>query len=358
MENNILNLLKDRYFLDDEKTWNDLATRVSAIYPPSIDLIKEKVFIPSTPTLMNANTNGKREGTLSSCFTMGIDDSIEGIMDALKEAAIVTKAAGGVGYVFSNLRSSKEGIKGLNGRLSSGPIPFANMFNSVLDGVQQGGSRRGAGMFQYDITAPDILDIIRVKDKKGMLERFNISIRITDEFYSKLKEDPDFPHVVYFKDGTNHPLEDKGEIITVGKLWEEIIEYAWRCAEPGIFNVDTATRQCSVTNIDPIVLSNPCFTADTEIYTTEGKMNVYELFLRMSTNDEPTYVFSFNEETHEIEEKEIFSLDKTRIDAYIYELEFDDGSKIKLTPDHRVYTINRGWVEAKDLTEKDELVGI
>lgn len=259
MNQAIQKLLKERYYLDEEDTWEDLAKRVSAIFPESFDLIKDKIFIPSSPTLMNANTGGKRKGTLSSCFTMGIEDSIEGIMDSLKEAAIVTKASGGVGYVFSNLRSSKEPIKGLNGRFSSGPIPFANMFNTVLDGIQQGGVRRGAGMFQCDITAPDILEVIRAKDKKGILERFNISIRVTDEFYSKLKSNPECPHIVYFKDGSSHQLTDTdGHIITVGELWDEIIEYAWRCAEPGIFNIDIATRQCTTTNVNPIVLSNPC----------------------------------------------------------------------------------------------------
>lgn len=257
-EQKILKLLQERYFLDNETSWTDIANRIAAIYPAIYDDINEKKFLPSSPTLMNANTGGKRKGTLSSCFTMGIKDSIEGIMDSLKECALVTKSGGGVGYAFSQLRSSKEGIQGLNGRLSSGPLPFANMFNTTLDGIQQGGVRRGAGMFQYDINAPDILDVIRAKDKKGMLERFNVSIRVTDDFYLKLKTNPLQPHIVYFKDGSAHVLEDNGEVVTVQQLWKEIIEYAWRCAEPGIFNVDIATRQCTTTNLDPVVLSNPC----------------------------------------------------------------------------------------------------
>jgi len=258
MDQKVIKLLNERYFLEDETEWSHLAKRVSSIYPPSYNIINDMVFIPSSPTLMNANTNGKRKGTLSSCFTMGLEDSIEGIMNSMKEAALVTKASGGVGYVFSQLRSSKEGIKGLDGRLSSGPLPFANMFNATLDGIQQGGVRRGAGMFQYDINSPDILDVIRAKDKKGIMERFNVSIRVTDEFYTKLASNPDFPHIVYFKDGTSVPLEDNNQIVSVKQLWDEIIEYAWRCAEPGIFNVDIATRQCTTTNLDSVVLSNPC----------------------------------------------------------------------------------------------------
>lgn len=146
MQNKINNLLKERYYLPTEDSWEQLATRVSAIYPPILEDIKNKAFLPSTPTLMNANTDGQKKGTLSSCFTMGIEDSIEGIFDSLKEGAVVTKSSGGVGYDFTVLRSDKEGIKSLYDRPSSGPIPFMLMFNQMLDGIQQGGVRRGAGM--------------------------------------------------------------------------------------------------------------------------------------------------------------------------------------------------------------------
>lgn len=258
MEANILKLLKERYFLEHESTWQDISSRVAGIYPDIYDAIYNKRFLPSTPTLMNANTGGKKKGTLSSCFTMDIGDSIEEIFDALKECAIVTKASGGVGYVFSKLRASNEGIQSLQERLSSGPLPFADMFDSVLNGIQQGGVRRGAGMMQFDINHPNILDVVRAKDKKGRLERLNLSIRVTDEFYYKLENAPDFPHVVFDRHGKPYPLEDGGKVVTVKKVWDEIIEYAWRCAEPGIFNVDIATRQCTVTNLNNYVLSNPC----------------------------------------------------------------------------------------------------
>jgi ribonucleoside-diphosphate reductase alpha chain len=255
----VLKLLKERYFLEGEDTWTDIAKRVSGIYTPIFEAINNKEFLPSTPTLMNANTKGTKKGTLSSCFTMDINDSIDDIFDALKEGAIVTKASGGVGYVFSKLRSSKEGIKTLMNRPSSGPIPFMRMFNSMLDGIQQGGVRRGAGMAQFDITHPNILDVIRLKNTKGEMERLNVSVRVTDEFYLKLKENPDYYHIVHDIDGNPFRLEDDdGKYVTVKKLWDEIIEYAWKCAEPGIFNSDIAYRQCTVTNLNPYVLSNPC----------------------------------------------------------------------------------------------------
>lgn len=100
---NIQNLLKERYYLEGENSWDDIAKRIGYLVDGVEEIIKEKYFIPSSPTIMNLNTNGKRKGTCSSCFPMGITDSIDGIYDALKEAAIVTKACGGVGYVFSEL---------------------------------------------------------------------------------------------------------------------------------------------------------------------------------------------------------------------------------------------------------------
>lgn len=140
MDQAIQKLLEERYYLADENTWEDIANRVSGIYPPIKEYILNKDFIPSTPTLMNCNTNGKRLGTLSSCFPMGIGDSIDGIFESIKECALVTKYGGGIGIDFSELRSSKEEVKSIS-RMSTGPLPFLKTFDTMLDSVQQGGAR-------------------------------------------------------------------------------------------------------------------------------------------------------------------------------------------------------------------------
>lgn len=258
MEKAIQKLLSERYFLNNENSWDDIAKRVSGIYPEIYELIKDKIFLPSTPTLMNANTKGERKGTLSSCFTMGIDDSIEGIFEAVKEAAIVTKAGGGVGYDFTTLRGNNENIKSIAAN-SSGPLPFMNVFNSTLDGIMQGGKRRGAGMGMLRVDHPNILNFIRIKSNKGQMERLNLSVKLTDKFYQELKENPNKIHQVKLK--TNEYIDlidDDGKPVTVKKLWDEIVEYAWRCAEPGIINEDIAFRQCTVTNLSNQILTNPC----------------------------------------------------------------------------------------------------
>jgi len=130
-------LLQERYYLSTETTWEQVAERISKLHPPILDYIKNKEFIPSSPTIMNANTDGERYGTLSSCFPMKIEDSIDGIMDTMKEIAQVTKMGGGCGLMFDNIRGANEMISSV-GKNSGGSIPFIAMYNSVLDGIMQG----------------------------------------------------------------------------------------------------------------------------------------------------------------------------------------------------------------------------
>lgn len=274
----ILNLLKERYFLKDEKSWEDIAKRVSKFLPIIYNHINNMEFIPSSPTLMNANTNGERYGTLSSCFTMGIEDSIEGIFDSAKECAIVTKLGGGVGINFTPLRGSTEVIKSLNCK-SSGPVPFMEVFNSTLDCIRQGGRRRGAGMAQLCINHPNILDFIRAKKDINKLNRFNISVRIPDNFYRKLADSPS--DIVRVKNETeNKSFElidpEDGKPVSYKKLWNEIIEQAWTTGEPGIFNETIAHDRCTLKHIDPVVLSNPCaeFTNPKYFQCSLGSINI------------------------------------------------------------------------------------
>jgi len=145
MNESIVKLLRDRYFLSSENTWEELAKRISKIYPDIYPYLEQMKFIPSSPTLMNGGTN-ERVGTLSSCFPMDIEDSIEGIFESLKECAIVTKMGGGIGIPYFRLRGSKEEIKTLNGRTSSGPLPFIAIFNEMLDGVNQSGCLIGRSL--------------------------------------------------------------------------------------------------------------------------------------------------------------------------------------------------------------------
>jgi len=355
MNEMVYSLLKDRYFLRNEKTWEDLAKRVSGLYPETYEYIEQKIFIPSTPTLLNANTNGERKGTLSSCFPMNIEDSIEGIFDALKEGAVVTKAGGGVGYDYSVLRSSREKVKTID-RKSSGPIPFARMFNSMLDGIQQGGVRRGAGMGLLNIYHPNILDFIKSKEdiNNSHLSRMNISIKIPDSFYKDLEENPNKTHIT--KDittGEEGTLKDEnGKDITTIELWKKIIYLAWKVAEPGIFNETIAFDRCANTNISKTVISNPCFTGDTIVAVADGRGMISIGQLANEGKDVPVYSFSHK---GKLEVKKFMNPRLTRKQADIYEVEFEGGMKIKCTNDHNLLTTSGKLIPLKDLKIGDSI---
>lgn len=257
MNESIQKLLVDRYFVEGENSWDDIAKRVSTIYPPIYEYIRDMHFIPSTPTLMNGGTD-KRSGTLSSCFPMNIEDSIEGIFDALKECALVTKSGGGIGLNFSVLRSSNENINSLNAN-SSGPLAFIENFNSMLDSIRQGGKRRGAGIGILSIYHPDILSFIKAKDDISKINRLNLSIKIPSSFYHDLETNPNGPHFVETKTGLKYVLQDATEkTYTTQDVWNLIIIQAWKTAEPGIFNETIAFDRCTVTNLSKNILLNPC----------------------------------------------------------------------------------------------------
>jgi len=260
LDTHIENILGERYYLESEKSWEQVAKRVSSVHPDMYEYILNRTFIPSTPTLMNLNTKGERHGTLSSCFIMGITDSIDGIMDSMKEAAVVTKMAGGVGYCFTVLRGSNEIVKSISAK-SGGVMAFIGIFDAVLDGVRQGGRRRGAGMSMLSIYHPNILDFINAKyADENAYSRSNFSVWIDDDFYDALEKSPDklfkTKNVVDGKE--NVLLNEKNDPMTYSALWKKIIHNAWKCAEPGIFNGSIALERCSCKHISKEVFCNPC----------------------------------------------------------------------------------------------------
>lgn len=104
-------------------------------------------------------------------------------------------------------------------------------------------------------------------------------------------------------------------------------------------------------------LFNPCVTGDTLVCTNKGNVKMYDLVERFK-NGETFKAYSYNLETRKVEEKHITMADKTRENADILEIEGENGEKLKLTPDHKVFVEGRGWIEAKDLTENDVLLKI
>ena len=211
-------------------------------------------FLPNSPTLMNAGTGA---GTLSACFVLPLTDSMEGIMSAARDAAMVQKFGGGTGFALSEIRPKNSPIKTTHGK-ACGPISVLKHLSSVSTLVTQGGKRDGANMAVMNVHHPDILEFIDCKKVEGDIHNFNISVGVTDEFMKAVKNDTEY--ALRFKED---PANHKTKNIEVGKLnarevFDKIVEGAWRNGEPGMIFLDEVNRNSPVIHIGEITATNPC----------------------------------------------------------------------------------------------------
>ena len=187
---NAKTILQTRYLIGSE-TAQDLFLRVAnAVAKPEdaktreswantfYELMATTKFLPNSPTLFNAGTG---QGTLSACFVLPIEDTMESIMETARSSAMIQKYGGGLGYSFSNLRPRGSGIKTTQGK-ACGPISVLEMLSSLSDMITQGGKRHGANMGILDVSHPEILNFIHMKDDDVTAQNFNISIAVTDAF--------------------------------------------------------------------------------------------------------------------------------------------------------------------------------
>jgi len=235
-----------RHISKAEKNYGD-ASKAKKMEEIFYDMLTQFKFLPNSPTLMNA---GRRLGQLAACFVLPVEDSMEGIFDALKNAALIHKSGGGTGFSFSRLRARKSRV-GTTGGIASGPVSFMKIFNTATEQVKQGGTRRGANMSILRVDHPDIMEFIYCKKDNKELNNFNISVAVTDAFMEAVENENTCDLI--------DPKDQKkvGEL-NAAEVYQALVNQAWENGDPGIIFLDRTNRDNPTPSLGAIESTNPC----------------------------------------------------------------------------------------------------
>jgi ribonucleoside-diphosphate reductase alpha chain len=299
-------------------------------------------FLPNSPTLMNAGTE---LGQLAACFVLPVEDSMDGIFDAIKYAALIHKSGGGTGFSFSRLRPQKSRV-GSTGGIASGPISFLKIFNTATEQVKQGGTRRGANMGILRVDHPDILDFIKAKEREGQLNNFNLSVALTEVFMQAVDKDEMYPLIA------PHTGEEKGRL-RAREVYNLLVQKAWESGDPGIIFLDRINRDNPTPHLGEIEATNPCVTADTYVQTSQGPRQIHDLL------GSPVQL-QVNGCEHVSTKQGFFHTGRQRIAR----LHTAEGYTLRLTPEHKVlraasmtrYVLRTEWVQADRLVFGDKIL--
>jgi ribonucleoside-diphosphate reductase alpha chain len=204
-------------------------------------------YLPAGRITAGAGT--ARNVTLFNCFVMGtVPDSMSGIFDMLKEAALTMQQGGGIGYDFSTIRPRGADVKGVAAD-ASGPLSFMDVWDAMCRTIMSAGSRRGAMMATMRCDHPDIEAFITAKSDPARLRMFNMSVLVTDAFMEAVKADG--PWELVFGDKVYHTVQARD-------LWNKIMQGTYDYAEPGVIFIDRINQRNNLSYVEQIAATNPC----------------------------------------------------------------------------------------------------
>ncbi|MFQ6551783.1 adenosylcobalamin-dependent ribonucleoside-diphosphate reductase [Aestuariibius insulae] len=237
-----------------EDTWNRIATALAEVeadpsdwQPKFYAALEDFKFLPAGRITAGAGT--ERSVTLFNCFVMGtIPDTMAGIFDGLKEAALTMQQGGGIGYDFSTIRPKGAAVHGVAAD-ASGPLSFMDVWDAMCRTIMSAGARRGAMMATMRCDHPDIEDFITAKSDPQRLRNFNVSVLVTDPFMEAVKADADWDLVF---DGKVY------KTLKARLLWDRIMQSTYDYAEPGVIFIDRINRMNNLRYAETIAATNPC----------------------------------------------------------------------------------------------------
>ncbi len=237
-----------------EDTWRRIARSLAEVEAePAVweekffGALEDFKYLPAGRITAGAGT--ARSVTLFNCFVMGtIPDSMGGIFEMLKEAALTMQQGGGIGYDFSTIRPKGAGVKGVAAD-ASGPLSFMDVWDAMCRTIMSAGSRRGAMMATMRCDHPDIEDFIGAKADAARLRMFNLSVLVTDDFMEAVKADRSWD------------LEFDGTVyrtVQARDLWNRIMKATYEYAEPGVIFIDRINQANNLSYCETIAATNPC----------------------------------------------------------------------------------------------------
>ena len=236
-----------------------------------VQAMRKGLWMPAGRILAGAGTDDNV--TLMNCYVSGvIEDSLDGIMEALRQSAKTMSMGGGVGYDFSPIRPQGAVIGTLESGLgAAGVVPFMRVYDQTCRALESYGNRRGAQMGILRCDHPDIFRFINSKQVAGELTNFNISVAVTDKFIEAVKDDQgwNLKHSVPPRDWqtaksvtvhSRHGMHEEYvyETVRARDLWDAIMASTYKYSEPGVFFIDRVNMRNPLSGVETICATNPC----------------------------------------------------------------------------------------------------